>query len=188
MPPTTVPSPAKIPSPAKPRDLSDERPRSSSISAVAWTPNADMDYHRWVLEGRRIGAMGRGSPWWVGDWLLYGTAKWGERYVEAVKITRYDAKSLRNLRYVASRFESSARRDNLTWSHHALLAACEADEQAHWLDRAAAEKLSVEDLRIELRSAQRGRYSSSPLEPAEEVAEETPGLVCPNCGHELRGS
>jgi hypothetical protein len=168
--------------------LPDEPQRSSSISAVAWTPNAELDYHRWVLEGRRIGAIGRGSPWWVGDWLLYGTAKWGERYVEAVKITRYDAKSLRNLRYVASRFDSSLRRENLTWSHHALLAACDQDEQRHWLDRAAAERLSVEDLRIELRSAQRGDYVAGPQDPVGEIQQQSAAIVCPNCGHELGGS
>jgi hypothetical protein len=176
------------PVPAPSGKFSDESARPSSISAVAWTPHAELDYQRWVMEGRRIGAIGRGSPWWVGDWLLYGTAKWGERYVEAVKITRYDAKSLRNLRYVASRFDSSLRRENLTWSHHALLAACDPDEQRHWLDRAAAERLSVEDLRIELRSAQRGAYAAGPQDPVGEIPQETSAIVCPNCGHELRAS
>jgi hypothetical protein len=148
-----------------------------------------MEYRKWVLEGRRIGAMGRGSPWWVGDWLLYGTARWGERYVEAVKITGYDAKSLRNMRYVASRFELSLRRDNLTWSHHALLAAFEADEQRYWLDRATADRFSVDDLRIELRSARKGRYAAAGLEEGSpNVSGEIPMLVCPKCGHEIRAA
>jgi hypothetical protein len=163
-----------------------KRRRPASISAVAWRASDGMEYRKWVLEGRRIGAMGRGSPWWVGDWLLYGTARWGERYVEAVKITGYDAKSLRNMRYVASRFELSLRRDNLTWSHHALLAALETDEQKHWLDRAAADKFSVDDLRIELRSARLGRYSDSALEEGSPHAPGEIVVVCPKCGHEIR--
>lgn len=146
-----------------------------------------MDYRDWVFEGRRIGAMGRGSPWWVGDWILFGAARWGERYAEAVKITGYDVKSLRNMRYVASRFDLSLRRDTLSWSHHALLAGLELEEREHWLARAIADKLSVEDLRVELRAARRGGYAQSKAveeEPAS-ASEETVQVTCPGCGHEF---
>jgi hypothetical protein len=167
--------------------LSTEPKRRSSINPVAWMASGEIDYHDWVFEGRRIGAMGRGSPWWVGDWLLYGTARWGERYTEAVKITGYDGKSLRNMRYVASSFDLSLRRDILSWSHHALLAAFDPDEQKHWLDRAVADKLSVDDLRVELRSARRGGYSTSSHEDESPcVSEEATEVVCPACGHEFR--
>ncbi len=165
----------------------------ASRSAVAWIPNGDMERPTWIREGRLVGAVGRGSPWWIGDWLLYGTAMgWGERYSEAAKITGYDAKSLRNMRYVSSRFKLSLRRDNLTWSHHVLVAAAEPDEQKYWLDRAVADKFSVDDLRIELRGARR---SSRPrCDVAEDVSEELVGgempvgprtLTCPHCGREV---
>lgn len=162
---------------------------NARLSATAWTPGEDMEYHNWILEGRRIGAIGRGSPWWVGDWLHYGTARWGERYLEAVKITGYDSKSLRNMRYVSSRFALSLRRDNLTWSHHALLAAMEPGEQRHWLDRAAANRFTVEDLRIELRTAQRGGYAARERLRESQLSEDDesasmPVLMCPKCGYE----
>ncbi len=156
--------------------------RGAVLSALAWTPNAELEYRNWVVEGRRIGAIGRGSPWWLGDWLHYGISRWGERYRDAVKITGYDAKSLRNMRYVASRFELSLRRDSLTWSHHALLAAMEPEEQSYWLDRAAAKRFSVEDLRVELRSARRGRYAVRARD-AESLIGGQAGL-CPQCGHD----
>lgn len=118
----------------------------------------------------------------MGDWLLYGTAKWGERYGEAARITGYDIKSLRNIRYVSSRCDVSLRRDTLTWSHHALVAALVPEEQGQWLDRAVADKLSVEDLRIELRAGERGGYSA--VKRQEESLEQATreGMVCPNCG------
>jgi hypothetical protein len=157
--------------------------RPANISAVAWTPNGKMEYHSWIIEGRRIGAMWKGSPWWVGDWLLYGTVRWGEQYAEAAKITGYDPKSLRNMRYVSSRFELSLRRDNLTWSHHALLAGLDPEEHEFWLDRATADKLSVDDLRIELRSAQRGRYSNSrDVDSPGDRSRDVTVVICPNCG------
>ncbi len=170
--------------PVQPMSASPKPPsRPAAISAVAWTPNGNMEYHSWIVEGRRIGAMWRGSPWWIGDWLLYGTSRWGEQYAEAAKITGYDPKSLRNMRYVSSRFELSLRRDNLTWSHHALLAGLDPGEHKFWLDRATADKMSVEDLRIELRAAQRGHYSNSKDKIATgDASGDMTVVICPNCG------
>lgn len=148
------------------------------MSRVAWSHAENMEYPEWLAAGHRLGAIGRGSQWWIGDWLLFGTAKFGERYVEASKVTGYDIKSLRNMRYVASRFEPSLRRDDLNWSHHALLAAFDVAEQRHWLERAAVDRLSVDDLRCELRAACRGQYGAD-VDPG---AEEPATLVCPNCG------
>jgi hypothetical protein len=163
-----------------------ERNGYAKLSPVAWMPSRDLEYSNWVLEGRRIGLIGKGSPWWIGDWLNYGTTKWGERYVEAVKITGYDAKSLRNMRYVASRFDLSLRRDKLMWSHHALLAAMEPDEQRHWLDLALANRFSIEDLRLELRAAHRGGYAAALHDkPSTGAGRDNETLVCPQCGYKL---
>jgi hypothetical protein len=111
-----------------------------------------MDKPMWIMAGRRLGALGRVSNWLIGDWVREGVARWGERYAEAAKITGFDPHSLRNMAYVASRFDVSLRRDNLTWSHHALIAALEREEQIYWLDRATALKWSVSDLRTMMRS------------------------------------
>jgi hypothetical protein len=159
------------------------RAQDGSITAVGWRPTASLDYRDWVLEGRRIGLMWRGSPWWIGDWLLYGTARWGEMYVQAAKVTGYDPKSLRNMRYVASRFDLSLRRDNLTWSHHALVASLEREAQGYWLERAVNDRLSVEDLRLELRADRRGGLDSSPPRRPLSAAASVGTISCPTCGN-----
>lgn len=168
--------------------------RQPKLSRVAWIPGEKMDYRSWVREGGRIGSLARGSAWWLGDWLHYGTEKWGERYAKAAKVTGYDPKTLRNMRYVASRFDLSLRRDNLTWSHHALLASLTPKEQAYWLERAVNESFSVEDLRMELRRLQKqqgaeGPHPRSPGRVSHPVvvgAEEGSGeLLCPKCGYQL---
>jgi hypothetical protein len=128
-----------------------------------------------------MGLISRGSPWWIGDWLLYGSARWGEMYTAAARITGYDPKSLRNMRYVASRFDLSLRKDKLTWSHHALLASLERDEQRGWLERAIRDRLSVEDLRIELRAARRRSHNADTCRPALASASQRT-VTCPNCG------
>jgi hypothetical protein len=57
--------------------------------------------------------------------------------------------------YVASRFEISRRRENLSWSHHAELAAYEPVQQERWLDHAESNRLSVLALRQALRDHRR---------------------------------
>lgn len=156
---------------------------STDLTHVGWTPSRDIGLAEWSAVGRRFGEIGRCSQWWLGDWIHYGNARFGERYTRAVKLTGYDAQSLMNMVYVASRFDISRRRENLSWSHHAALAALDVDAQEYWLTRAGADKLSVADLRVELR----GRRQA--LEAANDSGEEThpargdaATVVCPTCG------
>jgi hypothetical protein len=149
---------------------------------VAWFPRGDLGQAEWLATGRRLGAIGRCSQWWIGDWIRYGSARWGEKYVEAARVTGYDVASLRNMAWVAAQFDPSLRSDKLSWSHHVLLAPLGADEQERWLDRAARERLSVADLRTELRALRSGEDASP---DAHAAAEPDAVLVCPHCGHEL---
>lgn len=155
-------------------------------SRVAWMPAEDIDVHKWVRAGQRLGAMTRCSQWWLGDWVRYGTGRWGEKYKEASRITGYDVQSLRNIAYVAGRVEVSRRRDNLAWSHHAEVSALEPAEQDRWLDLAESEKMSVSDLRTELRSARRADNRSSTQSNSDKPTAGT--VVCPNCEHEFKVS
>jgi hypothetical protein len=149
-------------------------------SPVAWIPGENIDVVAWVRVGQRLGTMTRCSQWWLGDWIRYGTTRWGEKYKEAARITGYDVKTLRNIAYVAEHVDVSRRRDNLSWSHHAEVCALEPEQQDKWLDRAASERMSVADLRIELRTAQRVEDGPTPRSNA------TAGtVICPECQHQF---
>jgi hypothetical protein len=163
-------------------------PRRAPASApIAWKPPDGLDRGAWISAGVRLGGLSRSSNWWVGDWLRYGTEKWGEKYVTAARITGYDPHTLENMVYVASRFDISLRRENLSWSHHFLVAALDREQQDYWLDLAAKESLSVSDLRLELRSAQRRRCSAPVVSGCrgEGESNETTATICPRCGFEL---
>jgi hypothetical protein len=144
-----------------------------------------MAFSEWVAAGRRFGEVGRRSAWWIGDWLNYGTPRFGERYAEASRITGYDPKTLRNYRYVASRFNASLRRDDLDWSHHALLVALEPDDQGYWLGRAATDRMSVDDLRCELRAAGRGQFAAQEDDQNPSPTVLPVLIACPHCGGEV---
>lgn len=156
--------------------------RASGLN-VAWAPQQNLEHPEWVRWGRRLGATSRVSNWWVGDWLEYGASRWGEKYSEAARITGYDVKTLRNIAYVARRFDLSRRRDKLTWSHHAEVAVLEPHEQDRWLDRALADHLSVADLRTELRSSHRASQETDGNDDVPEPSDpHVHAVMCPHCG------
>jgi hypothetical protein len=158
----------------------------SAITAVAWIPERDLDLAEWSRAGQRLGVMNRCSPWWLGDWIRYGNAKFGEKYSRAAKITGYDAQTLMNMVYVASHFEISRRRENLSWSHHETITSLDPNEQDRWLTHAIERKMSVADLRLELRSRQRGHEDASNPESADCAQEgQEASITCPNCAHPI---
>jgi hypothetical protein len=159
---------------------------AGTTTVVAWTPGANIAVNDWIRAGRRLGAMTRCSQWWLGDWVRYGTQRWGEKYKEAARITGYDVHSLRNIAYVARQVEASRRRDNLTWSHHAEVSALDPVEQDRWLDLASCERMSVSDLRIELRAARRRSEGSEVPAVAQSSKEGAGRVMCPECKHEFK--
>lgn len=165
------------------------------LTAVAWYPPEEMSLGQWAEQGRRLGIMGRSAGWWIGDWLAYGNAAYGERYVRAARITGLDAKTLRNMVYVASHVEPSRRRSDLSWSHHAEVVVLVEEEQEYWLARAEQERFSVRDLRRAIKDEQRGlsvtakeAASSSRANGADSyrgAGGHGEQVVCPYCGRDF---
>ena len=189
-----------------------ERPlpsrRASGLTPTAWHPRAELAVGDWVVQGRWLGAVGRASAWWLGDWIRYGNSRFGEKYEAAAQLTGYDIQSLMNMAYVAGRFAPERRRDTLSFSHHAELAGLPGDEQDLWLDRTEIAGLSVRALRRELRAvrqrtalrearAQRralgpaasdrvgGHPKTTAAAPANSVTAAVDDIVCPHCGHQF---
>jgi hypothetical protein len=159
--------------------------------AVSWQPKRDLARHEWLVVGRHLGGITRCNQWWLGDWVRYGAEKWGEKYTRAAKTTGYDPRSLANMASISAAFDSSRRRDDLTWSHHGAVAALPEEDQEAWLERAAAEHLSVADLRTELRAAPKARDKHvenglpKALHRKDEGAGRDAEVLCPQCGYRL---
>jgi hypothetical protein len=152
---------------------------------VCWVPNAQLGLGQWAEVGRRIGSVGRNIQWLLGDWIVYGNERFGERYARAARMTGYDTQTLMNMVYVATHFPASRRRESLSWSHHEALAAFNPEEQDRWLDRAAQHRWSVSDLRTMLRAA---RKKARELPAGDEQADcflPARVLNCPRCGEEI---
>src|SRR5262245_56619143 len=149
------------------------------MTAVAWAPNTELDCAQWIQHGERLGAIGRGIAWWIGDWVNYGNTKYGEKYSRAAKITGYDAQTLMNMEYVAPNFAPDRRRASRPCSHQPEGAALTTEEQDELLAHAEQRKRSVRGLRDEVRA--RGRRTPS----REKKPDAQTPIVCPNCGCQL---
>jgi hypothetical protein len=148
-----------------------------------------MELESWIEHGRRLGIIGRGVAWWIGDWLQYGNARFGEKYSRAAQITGYDRQSLMNMAYVASRFPPERRCAEVSWTHHAEVAALPPAQQDEWLGFAQRNRLSCGSLRQELRSAR--RVSEPDKDPDNRDPRAATTIVCPACQHQIelsRGS
>jgi len=176
----------------QPREQIDLRGRVRQ-TPVAWQCHVGLTREEWQAYGSRIGLASKSTNWWLGDWMRFGERYQDQRYHHAAELTGYEEQTLMNLAYVAGRFVTSRRREILSWSHHAELAALDTTDQDFWLDQAAIRHLSVRELRVGLRGprapAPRDRAKSaraasgssySPRSPSPDVR-----LVCPTCGRPL---
>jgi N6-adenosine-specific RNA methylase IME4 len=112
-------------------------------------------FDEWAAAGAEIGKAARSSLWWVGDWLNYGEAKWGEKYAQAMEATRLDYQTLANAKWLAREFEFSRRREKLSVAHHDAVAALPARDADAFLAQAEAKTLSMRDLRQIVRDYKR---------------------------------
>jgi hypothetical protein len=115
----------------------------------------DLALEEWVRIGVQLDRTVDSSTWWLGDWLIYGRARFPERYRRVIESTAFDYQTLRNYAWVANRVNPLRRRPALSFQHHAEVAALCAPLQEEWLARAEENGWSRNRLRAELRAARR---------------------------------
>jgi N6-adenosine-specific RNA methylase IME4 len=106
-----------------------------------------LTFEEWESVGESLKGVERSLMWWIGDWLRFGERKWGEQYSQAIEATEKSYQTLADAKWVAEKFESSRRRENLSWSHHREVAALPAEAADRMLHLAGAEDWSRNDLR-----------------------------------------
>lgn len=124
-------------------------------SEIQFTPiglslPADLSFEEWADYGERLFAMERGVMWAIGDWWRFGEHRYGERAAAALD-SRYSYQTFRNAGYVAGAVEPSRRRDVLSFSHHAEVAALPTDEQDYWLTQAERGEWTRNELRARIK-------------------------------------
>jgi len=87
---------------------------------------------------------------WIGDCLAYRQQKWG-MYEDIAEETGYDKGTLRNIKNVSENIENARRHADLSFSHHQEVVFLSPEKQELFLNKAVEEKLSVRELREEIR-------------------------------------
>jgi hypothetical protein len=120
---------------------------SGAVTPTALTlTDPSPDFDRIEALARMLGRLHDASKWWVADLLLYAEATFGEQASQVADATGRSPETLRRWLCVAERVPPVRRRTKLSFTHHELVAGCEAAEQREWLDRAEANGWSSRDL------------------------------------------
>lgn len=117
-------------------------------------------FNKWEAIGQQLLSVNESTTWWIADWIAYGEQRFQDRYRDAVQRTSLNYQTLRNYAWVARRFDLSRRRDNLSFGHHAEVAALERAEQDYWLRKAEELTWSRNQLRNEVRNSLRLRQAN----------------------------
>lgn len=134
--------------------------RRSSLELPPGLPETE-----WKAVGHRLCSCKGSLNFWLGDWLNYGNAAYGEKYSTAMEIFKaegheeygLEGKTLRNIASIARRIPMSLRRDNLSWSHHVLVADnFDTDkDKEKWIVKASVNEWTVAELSREIRKKQK---------------------------------
>jgi hypothetical protein len=144
--------------------------RNAVTTRTSLSLPAAMSIDAWRDIGERISRISDASTWWLGDWIVYGQAKYPDRYKRAIDETGLDYQTLRNYAWIARKFGAPRRRGKLSIQHHIEVAFLPEAEQDVWLDRAERFKWSKGTLRRYLKAAKLGlAENTSGADPSENV-------------------
>jgi hypothetical protein len=118
--------------------------------AMSLTLPDGQSFEDWEETGRNLSTANKVLSWWIGDWWAAGSHRYGARAQTAGEgIFGREFQTLMNLASVCRAFETSRRREGLSFTHHSEVASLPPQKADRLLDRAEAEGWSVKDLRAE---------------------------------------
>jgi hypothetical protein len=131
---------------------------SGSVSPSGWTPPADMSEADWRSVGAALDKLSRGLGWLIGDWWIYGESRYGGRkaITEAGDWEGPAFKTCANAATVCRAFETSRRREVLSFKHHAEVASLQKEKADALLDW--CEETTPPRSTRELREKSRGQH------------------------------
>ena len=107
-----------------------------NIKPTGWQLPSHLSEAEWLQAGIVLGRLERTVLWLIGDWWRFGNKTYGSR---KALVDRRDwegpsYQTCRNAASVAEKFQLSRRRYNLSFAHHAEVAALHPAQADHWLD------------------------------------------------------
>jgi hypothetical protein len=91
----------------------------ASLTPMSLNLPDGLPVERWKEIGARLGAAHKATQWWIGDWWTYGGHRYGDRVQSVEEWGGLAFQTCQNYGAVAIRFETTRRREALSFSHHA---------------------------------------------------------------------
>jgi hypothetical protein len=128
-----------------------------------------------VALGRKLAISSQVINWYIGDWWAAGQHRYGARAKAAAEgIFDKEFQAVADIASVCRAFESSRRREVLSFTHHREVAALPPEQADRLLTRAEDERLSTRELRREVRRHREHigeLVPASRMIPADEIAD-----------------
>lgn len=91
-------------------------------------------FEDWIRELDSVWFSGNAVNWAVGDLMLYGEDKFGEKFAQAVDNTRWKIHTLQNIMTTCRAFTPDERRPNVAFSSHAECASLTGENRKLAMD------------------------------------------------------
>jgi len=124
------------------------------LSTTNLTFKRDVSKEEWMDVFKALKQVEGCVQFWIGDCLAYRQQKWG-MYDDIAEETGMAKQTLKDTKWVSENVESSLRKDNLSFNHHKEVASLPPEKQELFLNMAVENKLSVRDLRNEIKKEKR---------------------------------
>lgn len=121
-------------------------PDNVVISATGISFAGEIPFDHWELLMATLSRMEVAAQWAIGDALNYGSARYGEKYSQAMESTGHTYQALANYAWVSRAIPMESRNPNLSWTHHRVVAKLAPSDQIAMLAQAEAGGWTVEIL------------------------------------------
>lgn len=117
-----------------------------NLTDVGLTFNGDLQYDEWIDLMRMLVRLETAFQFAIGDALVFGEARYGEKYSQVMEVTQLSYQALANMVWVAKKVPIQNRQPDLSWTHHRVVASVDGGDQPALLAMAREQGLSASDL------------------------------------------
>lgn len=151
---------------------------NAEITAVGIHFNDSLSIDEWTAIGERLEQHDRNLRWVIGDWLVFGSERFGARAAVIADSLSLSTGSVANAASVCRRVPFERRRSELSFSHHEEVAHLDETGQARMLELAVKEGLSKSVLRSLVHEEEHERKAGNER-PVRETRTDEPGTEPP---------
>lgn len=121
-----------------------------SLTSVGLTVVGTLGFDEWMELMSTLVRMETAFQFAIGDALLYGESKFGEKYSQAMDATGLSYQSLANMVWVSRHVPMSNRVDGVSWTHHRVIASVDPTDQRLLLEMARDSSMSATSLQTHI--------------------------------------